>query len=66
MQYETWTTKGTPTPYHKLLICDKCQKGWWRPDSSGVQYCTLGHGRLREGTKQEYVDAKGVLKLVVV
>ena len=65
MQYESWTTKGTPTPYHKLLICDKCQEGRWWSDSNSIQYCNLGHGRLREGTKQEYVDAKKALKTVV-
>ena len=63
--YDTWTVKGTPTPYNKLLICDKCGTGHWWTDSDTVQYCHLGHGRLREGNKQEYLDAKTALKTVI-
>lgn len=65
MKHETWTTKGSPTPYEKLLVCDKCQSSRWFMHSNSVQYCLEGHGRLREGTKQEYVDAKKELKFII-
>ena len=65
MKYETWKVQSHPTPNNKLLVCDKCQEANWWIDYPGISYCRIGHGRLREGTAKEYLEATNNLKEVI-
>ena len=70
MKYPTFKIRGTPTPNEKLVVCEVCQEADWTihgdnrvPNS---HYCQDGkHRRMREGTLEEYEEAKKVLTQII-
>lgn len=62
MKYPTFKVRGAPTPNEKLVVCEICQTAAWTIHSTGqISYCC---GRMREGTPQEYNEARLALTTI--
>ena len=65
IDYPTFRRKGHPTPTEKLVICDKCNSAHWTIHSDIQSYCLSCSARMRQGSKQEYIDAELAIEIEI-